>query len=197
MSEARAASPLPQIVSRERTRLSDWVTLEAISVRRPDLSTVDVFHAFEQSDYVHVLPMTLSGSLALVRQYRPVVEAWTLEFPGGLRDSGEDPEVTAARELREETGLAAVELIPLIACRADVGRLHNKFFGFFALAEPAGEVEPGIERILLSGEDLRTHATDGRIVPAAHIGLLYLAGVHPRVQAICRRYGHAVPPWMG
>ncbi len=99
--------------------------------------------------------MSRGGSFVLVRQYRPVIERWTLEFPGGLRDPGEDPEVTAARELKEETGFRASEIIPLIACDADVGRLCNKFFGFFALADQVADPEPGIGVVVVTGEELK------------------------------------------
>jgi 8-oxo-dGTP pyrophosphatase MutT (NUDIX family) len=40
----------------------------------------------------------------LVRQYRPPLDRYTLEFPAGLIDPAEPPETTAVRELREETG---------------------------------------------------------------------------------------------
>jgi 8-oxo-dGTP pyrophosphatase MutT (NUDIX family) len=116
----------PRIISRELTELSPWVTPETISVAR-DPATIDVFHAFRQPDYVQVFTMTAQGAFVLVRQYRPVVEQWTIEFPGGLRDSGEEPKTTAARELKEETGYEMSEIIPLVECNADVGRLSNKF----------------------------------------------------------------------
>ena len=124
----------PRIISRNCACLSPWVTLETVSVAHSEVPEhIEVFHAFRQNDYVHVLTMTRQGTLIVVRQYRPVIERWTLEFPGGLRDPGEQPDAAAARELREETGFAAVEMIPLVECHADVGRLSNKFFGFFAL----------------------------------------------------------------
>ncbi len=88
MRADRSEPVSPQIISRDHTDLSPWVTLETISVAR-DASTVDVFHAFRQADYAQVLTMTARGAFVLVRQYRPVVERWTLEFPGGLRDPGE------------------------------------------------------------------------------------------------------------
>lgn len=40
----------------------------------------------------------------LVEQYRPPLGEYTLEFPAGLVDPQEKPEVTAVRELKEETG---------------------------------------------------------------------------------------------
>ncbi len=45
-----------------------------------------------------------SNRLVLVRQYRPPVNKFTIEFPAGLVNHGESPEETAIRELREETG---------------------------------------------------------------------------------------------
>ena len=45
-----------------------------------------------------------SGKLILIRQFRPPTGKVVVEFPAGLMDGDEAPEVTALRELREETG---------------------------------------------------------------------------------------------
>jgi ADP-ribose pyrophosphatase len=53
-------------------------------------------------------------SVVLVRQYRPTLHQKTLEIPAGMRDqAGEDPLITAKRELREEVGLEAGEWLRL------------------------------------------------------------------------------------
>lgn len=44
------------------------------------------------------------GMFVLVRQWRHGEQRITTEFPGGVGEPGEDPEVSAARELEEETG---------------------------------------------------------------------------------------------
>lgn len=44
------------------------------------------------------------GKIILVRQFRPPVWQYVIEFPAGLIDPGESAEETAVRELREETG---------------------------------------------------------------------------------------------
>lgn len=50
-------------------------------------------------------------TVVFVRQYRPPLDRVVLEIPAGIRDvPGEPTEVTAARELAEEVGLAAANL---------------------------------------------------------------------------------------
>ena len=63
---------------------------------------------------VCVIPVLEDGSVLVERQYRyPVAQVLT-EIPAGKLDYiGEDPREAALRELREETGAVASELIPL------------------------------------------------------------------------------------
>jgi ADP-ribose pyrophosphatase len=60
-------------------------------------------------------------SLVLVRQYRYPIQRWTLEIPAGTRVHGEDPMVTAARELKEEAGYHADRFTELIRFYPAVG----------------------------------------------------------------------------
>jgi ADP-ribose pyrophosphatase len=48
----------------------------------------------------------------LIRQWRFAISQYIIEAPAGTMEPGEDPIETARRELIEETGLAAGELIP-------------------------------------------------------------------------------------
>lgn len=52
---------------------------------------------------VAIIPMR-GEEVLLVRQYRYPIELVTLEIPAGKLDPGEEPQVCAERELREETG---------------------------------------------------------------------------------------------
>ena len=63
---------------------------------------------------VCVIPVTDDGMAVMERQYRYPVDEVILEIPAGKLDSKEeDHESAARRELEEETGYHAEELIPL------------------------------------------------------------------------------------
>ena len=66
-----------------------------------------------------MVPVLGDGSIVLVRQFRSPLSADTLELPAGVMDKpGEAPVEAAARELLEETGYVAEELI-------DLGVIHT------------------------------------------------------------------------
>lgn len=59
---------------------------------------------------VAVIAITGEGKLVVVEQYRKALERSIIEIPAGKLEPGELPEVTAARELEEETGYGCNEL---------------------------------------------------------------------------------------
>lgn len=54
---------------------------------------------------VVLLPMLEDGRVLLIRQYRASVGRLLWEIPAGSCDDGESPDLAAARECEEETGL--------------------------------------------------------------------------------------------
>jgi len=54
---------------------------------------------------VSIIPILMPSRMyVIIRNYRPPVDSYVLEFPAGLVDDGEDIEEAALRELKEETG---------------------------------------------------------------------------------------------
>jgi ADP-ribose diphosphatase len=62
---------------------------------------------------VMIVPFTHDNKLLLVREYAAGLHEYQLGFPKGLIDPGETPLQAANRELKEEVGFGAKQLIPL------------------------------------------------------------------------------------
>ena len=59
---------------------------------------------------VAIIAIAGEGKLVVVEQYRKALERSIIEIPAGKLEPGELPEITAARELEEETGYGCNEL---------------------------------------------------------------------------------------
>ena len=57
------------------------------------------------------MPFELPDTIYLIKQYRKAVDGFLIEAPAGCMEPNEDPYETATRELKEETGFTAEELI--------------------------------------------------------------------------------------
>lgn len=62
---------------------------------------------------VVILPVNEKNELLLIKQWRRAAEQILIELPAGTLDPGEPADVCAQRELQEETGFKAQELIGL------------------------------------------------------------------------------------
>jgi ADP-ribose pyrophosphatase len=173
----------PCILERKQMQLSPWFSVTARTVMLPGRPAPEDYHALRQSDYVTVLAVTEDGRIPLVRQYRPALEAFSLELPGGLRDGDEDPGVSALRELEEETGFVAVAKPHALGnLTPDSGRLENRFWAYCVTVGNDPKVgwqpEPGIESLLVDKAELREWILNGKFDNALHIALIGLAVLH-------------------
>jgi 8-oxo-dGTP pyrophosphatase MutT (NUDIX family) len=86
-------------------------------------------------DWVTVIP-ELPGdkelSFLMVRQYRHGSGTLSCEFPAGVVDPGESSLDAAHRELREETGYTASEMIPIGEINPNPAFMDNKSTTFLA-----------------------------------------------------------------
>jgi ADP-ribose pyrophosphatase len=86
----------------------------AFAIRRDTLRLPDgrenSFDIVVHIGSVIILPLDSKGQLLFVRQYRHAAGLELLELPAGTLDPGESPGTCAAREVREETGMAAGKL---------------------------------------------------------------------------------------
>ena len=78
------------------------------------------------------LPILENGDVCLVRNFRHPIRKWSIEIPRGFGKHGESPLDTAVRELREETGLEAKEMLSLGFVTPDTGVLATRAELFLA-----------------------------------------------------------------
>jgi ADP-ribose pyrophosphatase len=171
---------IPELIAATSTRLSPWVTLSEKTYRFAGHAEPQTFHSLRPQDYVNVLAVTADGRIPLVKQFRPALNRYTLELPGGLLEEGETPARRAVLELEEETGFRATkEPIALPPLCPDTGRLENALHGFILLdvAGPAGNWRPEneVERLVLSRQELAKALLDGQLDHAPHVSIIGLA----------------------
>lgn len=151
-------------------------------VRSPRNGLLHDFYGIECADWVNVIPFTPEGDVVLVRQYRHGADRVTLEVPGGIVDPGEAPAAAAARELLEETGYRAEEILPLGGVNPNPALFGNRLHAFVArgarrVAEIANDHSEETFVTLVPARELRRLVLDGGIDHAlvvASLGLLAL-----------------------
>lgn len=106
-----------------------WVQLRQVEVEIP--GAAPFWH--------HVVQLRPAAMIALIDdqdralllwRHRFVQNRWGWELPGGVVEAGEDPAVTAARELGEETGYRAGRVDHLVTFQPMVGMVDSEHFVF-------------------------------------------------------------------
>jgi ADP-ribose pyrophosphatase len=108
-----------------------YCNVEKQRVKLPDGSETDWFIR-HSGPAVVIVPVLKSGEIYLQKTYKHGCGKIILEFPAGLIDAGENPLNAAIRELKEETGLVAEEMISLGKCVADATGSDMMYYFFLA-----------------------------------------------------------------
>lgn len=104
-----------ELMWKEKERRELYKTAVFTVTERTSLSpegTEGKYIVNEAPDWVIVVPVDGEDFL-MVKQWRHGEKALSVEFPGGVIDSGEDPLTAAKRELLEETGCTAGKMTKL------------------------------------------------------------------------------------
>lgn len=122
MAMSSAKLPRVDFESTETVGSTRWMRLETLSyhvadsdsgsaVRKWDRAVRTTKQSEDSIDAVVILAIlrhdpndNSRDEILCVKQYRPPVDAFTVELPAGLIDCGEEPAMAAIRELKEETG---------------------------------------------------------------------------------------------
>ncbi len=97
----------------DRTVVHHWVAWNLVRSRFVAPDGEEFVRTYVESPGAVGIVAFIANSLVgddvvMVRQYRPTLDGMSLEIPAGMCDiEGEDPLITAQRELREEAGFEA------------------------------------------------------------------------------------------
>ena len=120
----------------DRKILADCHIFKVVSSLREDPrgSRVDRFF-LDTPDWVTVIPVIESegeDKCLMVKQYRHGSSSVTMEFPAGTVEPGEEPETAMHRELLEETGYRAGEMLLLGAVNPNSAFMNNTQYIYLA-----------------------------------------------------------------
>ncbi|HEX4823980.1 MAG TPA: NUDIX hydrolase [Candidatus Polarisedimenticolaceae bacterium] len=165
--------PESEVLSRETVYSGRIVTLAVERVRLPNDETVSL-EIVHHRGAAAAVPIDADGRVILVRQYRHATASWLLEVPAGKLDHpGESPEACARREVEEEAGFRAGEMVPLGWIWVTPGYSDEKIWLYLArdLTPVPASLEPDevltVEPLPLA-EAVR-QATSGAIVDAKSV----------------------------
>ena len=147
-------------------------------VRLPDgqITTLDII---AHPPAVVMVPVDDEDNIWFVSQYRHAVERVILELPAGVMEPGEEPELCAMRELREEIGMSANQIQKIGEFFIAPG-YSSEYLHIFLATGLKPDPLPGDEDEFISIERIPTEIAfsmieDGKLLDAKSLASLLLA----------------------
>lgn len=182
---------------------SPLFSIESLSCRHPEKNVDHDFYVIDMTDWINIVAITDAGRFIMVRQHRLGTNECTLETPAGLIEANEPPEKAAGRELLEETGYTAGEIVLLKKLSVNPAIINNHLYFYLAtgcVKSSAQNLDPAedIEVLDFSHEEIISMIHSGKINHSIIITAfsLYFMSPHANKAAANTLY-YGVPPASG
>jgi 8-oxo-dGTP pyrophosphatase MutT (NUDIX family) len=159
---------------------NQWCKVRQDWVKLPNGQVINDFFVNVRPDIVVVLAVTQHREIVFVRQYRHGVSEILLELPAGSFNSHSENSLTAAaRELEEETGYVAEQMLHLATLYDNPVKDTNKIHLFMAenahlSSQQQLDVTEDIEVVLIPVADVLEKIKTGEICVCGTIAALFL-----------------------
>ena len=158
-------------------KLNKWTSLVTKEVKYDKKK--HIYYFIKSLDYISILAVTKNKKIPIVKQFRPAIEKYVWEFPGGLVDKKLSLKKIAIDEIKEETGLTVEKIIKMKTCYSDLGRIINKIHFFYA--ECSNKINPVKDKYIkvkfVSYNNLVKLIKENKFQSPYHISLLTLAKI--------------------
>lgn len=118
-----------------------WITLREDEVINPGGGRNTYGHIQFKKKAIAIVPLDEDGNTWIVGQDRYTLGEYSWEVPMGASEPGEEPLATAHRELREETGLSADEMVQIMRLHTSNSITDEEGFVFVATGLSHGETD--------------------------------------------------------
>lgn len=123
-------------ITTERKYSGRVIDLDVDTVKFPD-GSIGHLEMIRHSGAAAVVPLldppdAADPRVLLLRQFRHAADGYLWEIPAGRLEPGEPPEACARRELREEAGFTAGQVIPLVPIFTTPGFTDELIHLFYA-----------------------------------------------------------------
>lgn len=136
-----------KILNKETMYQSHIFTVSRVKVALPD-QRVRSYDLIDIQNAVTILPLDENGNVYFVQQFRTGAGKSLLELPAGKIEKGEEALVTAEREIREETGMAAKNMKPLGKFFVSPGYSTEYMYTFLATSLYEAPLDPDVDEFL-------------------------------------------------
>ena len=146
----------------------------------------------ENPDWVNIIPLTADEQVVMVEQWRHGTQSVHLETPGGLIDDNESPEACGQRELLEETGFEAGNVVSLGTVHPNPAIQNNRQYYILAtncrrVKDPDLDHAEDVAVRLVPLADIPSLIQSGKITHSIVIGAFYWQDVYRREKSSSRR----------
>lgn len=146
-----------------------WLTARKDTVKLPTGVINDEYYVLEYPTWVNVIAITKDDYFVFIRQYRHGLGQTCTEIVAGVSEKGEEPIVSAQRELLEETGYSGGIWHETMVLSANPSTTNNLTHCFIAEGVERTDTQhldrtEDIEVLLLKREEVLHMLENGEIV---------------------------------